>query len=289
MSIPNISGNFPNGNFIPTLYPLRFLAKFYAASVTSMMCNTDYEDGLLSFGATVNIRKIPDVVVNPSAIDAKINWQVLQDNQVQLIINYAYDAAVIISDIQYAQMDVDIQGAIINEMANRLRIVIETVILGAAYSSATTSQTSVDWRTALNPTAAITDATASLSDLNIPTADRYTVLSPNAAKLLKREVTLYALNAGNPKGALINGYVGDYDGTSVYVSTLLTGTGTSSSKYHCYVGHRVAITMATQFTNFKAGIPLQDYYGTGIRCQNLFGFAVTVPDALVDMQVQTAA
>lgn len=289
MAIPNASGNLPNGYFNPTIFPKQFLAKFYAASVTSMMCNTDYEDSLFQFGATVNIRKIPNVVVNPSVIDGKINWQVMIDSQVQLQINYAYDAAVIISDIQYAQMDVNLQGAIINEMAQRLRIVIETVILGGAYSSATTTETSVDWRTAGNPTAAITQSNADLDNLNIPSEDRYVVISPNAAMYLRREQQLYALNSGNPKGALINGFVGDYDGASVYKSTLLTGTGASTSKSQAYVGHKVAITMATQFTNFESGIVLQDYYGKGIRCQNLFGYAVTYPDALVSMPVQTAA
>lgn len=289
MAIPNASGNLPNGYFNPTIFPKQFLAKFYAASVTSMMCNTDYEDSLFQFGATVNIRKIPNVVVNPSVIDGKINWQVMIDSQVQLQINYAYDAAVIISDIQYAQMDVNLQGAIINEMAQRLRIVIETVILGGAYASATTTETSVDWRTAGNPTAAITQSNADLDNLNIPSEDRYVVISPNAAMYLRRESQLYALNSGNPKGALINGFVGDYDGASVYKSTLLTGTGASTSKSQAYVGHKVAITMATQFTNFESGIVLQDYYGKGIRCQNLFGYAVTYPDALVSMPVQTAA
>ena len=289
MTIPNVSGSFPNGYYAPTLFPARFYAKFYAASVTSMMCNTEYEDMTLSFGATVNIRQIPNVVVSPSTIDGRINWQVLQDSQVQLQINYAYDAAVIVSDIQYAQMDVDIQGAIVNEMANRLRIVIETQILGSVYSSAGTTGTKQDWRTAGNATDEITIAGADLSNLNIPTSDRYIILSPNAARLLKKEVTLYALNSGNPKGALINGYVGDYDGASVYTSTLLTGAGTSATPYQCYVGHRVAITMATQFTNFKSGLVLQDYYGTGIRCQNLFGFVVALAAGLEAMPVQTAA
>lgn len=287
MSIPNVSGNFPNGYFQPTLFPLKFYAKFYAASVCSMMCNTDYEDGLLSFGATVNIRQIPNVVVTPSSIGEKINWQIIQDSQVQLQINYAYDAAVIVDDIQYAQMDVDIQGAIINEMANRLRIVIETQILGSVYSSAGTTLTKQNWTTAGNPTDEITLGTAALDNNNIPTSDRYTILAPNAARLLKKEVTLYALNSGNPKGALITGYVGDYDGTSVYGSTLLTGTGATGSPYQCYIGHRVAITMATQFTNFKSGIVLQDYYGTGIRCQNLFGFVAALAGGLVAAPVQT--
>ena len=289
MAIPNVSGAFPNGYYAPTLFPARFYAKFYAASVTSMMCNTEYEDMTLSFGATVNIRQIPNVTVTPSAIDGKINWQVLQDLQVQLQINYAYDAAVIVSDIQYAQMDVDIQGAIVNEMANRLRIVIETQILGSVYASAGTTLTVEDWRTAGNPTDAITQGTASLSNNNIPTSDRYAILAPNAARLLRKEVALYALNSGNPKGALIEGYVGDYDGNSIYISTLLTGTGASASNYQSFVGHRVAITMATQFTNFKSGLVLQDYYGTGIRCQNLFGFVVALAAGLVAMPVQTAA
>jgi len=292
MAITNTAGNFPNGYYVPTLYEQTFLAKFYATSVCNVLCNTDYEDGLLSFGATVNIRKVPNVVVNASTNYGKINWQNVQDQQVQLTINYAYDAAVIISNIDFAQMDVDIQGAIVNEMANRLRIQIETVILTGAYSSATTNQTALDWRTTGspgNPTKALTQAASNLWKLNIPGPDRVAILSPDAIQYLLQEPALYALNAGNPKGALVDGYVGEYAGFSLYQSNLMAGTGASATPYNCYAAHRVGITMATQFTNFETDLPLQDYHGKGIRCQNCFGYLVAYPDAVVRLQVQTAA
>ena len=190
MAISRTGANLPNGVFIPTIYPKRFLAKFYAASVCNKICNTDWEGEIKAYGNTVNIRKIPDVVVNPTLENEKINWQDLQDTQVQLQISYAYDAAVKIGNIDFHQMDVDLQGAIVNEMANRLRIQIENIVLGGAYASATSTVASTDWRTAGNPTAALTAAAADLWQLNIPSEERFAVLPPAGVQNLAKEVSL---------------------------------------------------------------------------------------------------
>ena len=64
--------------------------------------------------------------------------------------------------------------------------------------------------------------------------------------------------------------------------------GTSGSPYISMAGQKVAITLATQFTQFEVDVPLQDYYGKGIRCQNAFGYKVVYPDALVKISIQTA-
>ncbi len=289
MAIARTGGNLVNKAFIPEIWSKKLLQKFYAASVTTAICNTDWQGEILGQGNTVQIRQRPDVLVNASVENQKINWQDVVDIKQSFTIDYDFDAAVKIGNIDMHQMDINLQAELVDEISNRLRLAIETTVLGSAYSSAGTTISTgavAAWGTSTNPIAAITQAQASLNINSVPVENRWLLLHPTMVQYLIQQTALYALNAGTPQGALQMGYVGELAGFKIYQSPLVPGAGTSGSPFKAMAGHTAAITLATQFTQFEVDVPLQDYYGKGIRAQNCFGFKVVKPDSLVYLACQ---
>ena len=287
--------------FKPQIYPLQFIQKFYAGSITNYICNTNWEGSILGPGSTLNLRLIPDITVTASDNDGDVNWQSIQAGSLQLIINYAFNGAFWVTDVDRSQIDVDMEGALINELVNRLRLAIESTILGGAYASAANTITMASgvtaWQYSSAPgqanTKAIDYVNQAMQYLDVgagngidiaPWDDRYLVIHPNMRTGLISNPAFYALNAGTPEGALYTGWLGKVAGCNVLQSPLVPGAGTTASPYQAIVGHPEAITMATKFTNVQADILLQNKYGVGTRCQNFFGYLVSKPYLLVNIQ-----
>jgi len=280
-----------NGKFIPALYPPILLKKFYAASVCQAICNTEYQEAVKQKGNVVHIRKRPDIFVSDSSENGKVVYQDINDEEVLLYINYSKDAAVKIGNIDLHQMDINLQEALIDEIANRLRLSIENTVISSAYASAGTTKTTgavAAWNTSGNAVKAMAEIQATLSSgvEPCPTTDRWLLIHPQMRVALLTDAANYAMNAGTPQGALQRGFVAELAGLKIFESPLVPGAGTSGSPFLCMGGHSSAITLATQFTSFEANYLLQDYFGKGIRAQNCFGFKVAKPTSLVSLAVQ---
>jgi len=305
MAVPagNIVGaGFNNvSGFIPQIYPLQFIKKTYMGSITQFITNKNWEGDALGPGAILNLRQIPDVLVQPSTGDGSVNWQSIQATSQQFTINYGFDGAFIILDRERAQFDVDAEGACINDMLNRLRIAVESTILGGAYAYAANSvllatASSTNWGYVNTVTGntysinAINTAQAALSTGSgngidvAPWEDRYIVIHPAMVPALASCPAFYALNAGTPKGALYEGFVAKVANLNVLQSALVPGAGTTALPYQSIVGHPEAITAATKYTNVQANVLLNDFFGMGTRCQNFFGYLVTKPPFLYNIQ-----
>lgn len=300
----NITGSSFNNltAFKPQIYPLQFIQKFYAGSITNYIANTNWEGDILGPGSIVNLRLIPDVTVSAATNDGDVNWQSIQASSIQLIINYAFNGAFWVTDVDRSQIDVDMEGALINELVNKLRLAIESTILGSVYASAanviTMATGATAWEYSATPGQANTNAVkycgTAMQYLDVgagngidvaPWDDRFLVIHPNMRAGLTNNPAFYALNSGTPKGALYEGWLAKIQGLNVLQSPLVPGAGTTASPYQAIAGHPEAITMATKFTNVQADIVLQNKYGIGTRCQNFFGFVVTKPYLLVNLQV----
>ena len=299
----NITGSSFNNlsAFKPQIYPLQFIQKFYAGSITNYVCNTNWEGDILGPGTTVNLRQIPDVVVSAATNDGDVNWQSIQASALQLVINYAFNGAYWVTDVDRSAIDVDMEGALINEMINKLRMAIESTILGALYASAAnvitlTTGATTAWQTGISATQPYTNAVTAVAQASqyldigagngidvAPWEDRYLVIHPNMRLGLTANPAFYALNAGTPKGALYEGFLAYVNGFNVLQSPFVPGAGTSGTPYLTVAGHPEAVTMATKFTNVQADIILPNKFGIGTRCQNFFGFLVTKPWLLVEI------
>lgn len=295
---PNYLGpNFQNSlaAFMPIIYSRVFVSKFWAQSITSFMCNTEWEGEITGPGQTVNLRNVPTINITPGQQGVPIPYQGVQATNTELKINYSYLAAWRLDDIDRVNMDVDFEGQMVNAAVNKLRLAIESTILQGAYLSAghvyNTNTASLPWDTSDNSIKAIARANALLNqgfnggeDVT-PRRDRYLFIHPSMEPSLVTQPAFYSLNQGTDKSALYEGFVAVVNGLRVFSSPLIAGNGTVGSPYQCYIGHPVAVTMATKFTNTRLNIPLIDYTGTGNRIQNYFGYQVTKPTSLVNLQV----
>ena len=290
-AVDRTGSNFANGVFIPSIYPKKCLQKFYAESVCNAICNMDYQGDILAFGNAVQIRKRPDVFVNATSENEKISWQDINDEKVTLYINYAFDAAAKIGNIDMHQMDINLQAELVDEISHRLRLAVENTVISTQYASAGTTKTTgavAAWNTTTNSTLALGEMQAVLSSQiePCPSTDRWVLIHPQMRTALLNQVGNYASYAGTPEGAMQRGYVTSLHGFTIYESPLVPGAGTAGSPYLCMAGHQSAITLATQFTQFEVDVMLQDYFGKGIRAQNCFGVKTVKPTSLVSFAVQ---
>ena len=287
MSIPRAGNNLPNGSFIPVIYSKKLLAKFYAGSVCDKVCNTDWQGEITGQGMSVVIRQRPDLTVTPSTQDGKVQWGDIVDTSQTLSIDYAYDGAYKLGNIDMHAFDINLHPEIIDEIANRLRIVVESTVLGSAYSSAANKIAAADftsWSTTGSCLKTLAKAQAILARNNAPVTGRFAVISPEMEQSLLQEVGMYAMNSGDKEGAMQRGFVRNLFGFDIYQSNLIPGAGSSAVPYQAIAGHISAITLATKFTQFDLIAQLQEFYGAGIRAQNAFGFKVVKPDLLVNIE-----
>lgn len=281
MAITRTGGNFSAKVFIKVLYSQKLQTKFYAGSVLPRISNTDWEGEIKGGGDTVNIRKLPDIVVRDYVVNEDIEWQDIADDQIQLTIDYAKYAAYKQDSVDFHQMDVDLKSKLVDEINNRMRIQVETVVLSAAYTSAAAGPAITE--SAWSATTAVPDILAAdryLGMNNLPLDSRWLVINPHMKQYLLQSNYLLALNSGLDKGAVQTGLVGQIGNLKIYESTLLAGSNTAGSPYRAMAGHMAAISFASQFTDFQTDIVLPNTFAKGARALNCFGWKVTQAAAL---------
>lgn len=276
-------------NATPEQWPLAFIARFYASSIIGYMTNLDYEDVAIGPGTTIHLRQQPQVTVLPSTGNSDCRWSPIVVEQTTLTIDYAFDCAYQILNTERSKIDVDVEGGMQRDMLEMLRLAIETVVLGSIYASAYYQVNATAWETGTNCVSYIAKAAAYLStglaggrDV-VPNQNRYLAIHPLMKPAMITQTAFYALNQGTPKSALYEGYVGQVGGFEVLESPLIAGSGITGTPYHAIAGHPQGVTLATKFTSVEANIVLPNVFGTGTRCQNFAGFAVTKTNFLVDI------
>jgi hypothetical protein len=289
MALSRSGANWVNEKFIPELYAKKVLNRFYATDVLNGVTNMDYSAEFSKKGDTVHIRREPKFTPVDHLVDAPFAFETVNDEEVLLSIDYDKVTAARIPYEDMTLSDIDLENMVIESMKKAHTKMVQQVVFQGVSSSATSTVTSLDWQTALNPTKAIGSAQVALDNLEVDQDGRWLLLSPAMANKLAQEATLYAQNMGTPKGALFDGYVGHYNGFDIYKTPYLAGAGTSGSPWYALAGHKSAISMATKIQNAKmVDLAASGYLGMGIVFQTLFGFQVSQPDALVSLRAQTA-
>ena len=289
MALSRAGANWVNEKFIPELYAKKVLNRFYATDVLNGVVNMDYSGEFSKKGDTVHIRREPKFTPVDHLVDAPFAFETVNDEEVLLSIDYDKVTAARIPYEDMELSDIDLENMVIESMKKAHTKMVQQIVFQGVSSSATSTVTSLDWQTALNPTKAIGSAQVALDNLEVDQDNRWLLMSPAMCNKLAQEVSLYAQNMGTPKGALFDGYVGHYNGFDIYKTPYLAGAGTSGTPWYALAGHKSAISFATKIQNAKmfdrapAG-----YLGMGIVFQTLFGFQVTQPDALVSLRAQTA-
>lgn len=286
MPLPS-STTFPNQVYIPKQWSAKTLLRYYAEDILPQITNTDYSGEFSKKGDLVHIPYEPFVVAQDHIPDADLNWQNIQDVEKTLSIDYDKVISVSIPDEWQRLSLIDLANTVTNAMRKKMGEVIQETLLNTVYTSATSTASTLNWSTAGNPSKSLAECSAKLSTLKIPMANRWLLLHPNQVQYLIQEVANFALNAGNPKGALIEGWVGHFAGFDVYQSPLIPGAGTAGNPYKSMAGHRDAISLATIIKDIKVK-DLSNKLNQGIVMQSLYGFGVLQPDALVYLPGQVS-
>jgi hypothetical protein len=298
MAITRVTANLANRLFIPQLYSQKLQVKFYAGSVVPNIVNYEWEGEIRSVGDKINIRQLPDLTVSPWSVNDDINFQELEDGQIQLTIDYAYYAAYKIDYVDFHQMDINLKERLMDELNNRMRIQVEQTVLGSAYASAYqtidgTAMSSTYFTSASNyATAWILRADRLLTEQNVSLENRWYLLSPMMKEQAIQQAVLYNYATGDSaKAPVRTGLVGPMGNFSLYESTLLSGGSgaTQATAIASMAGHRSAISFASQFTEFESDIVLQNTFGKGTRSLMVFGFGTTKNTALIYNKVSIAA
>jgi hypothetical protein len=266
-------------NFIPEVFSKLLQAKFYRKSVLPAISNTDYEGEISGQGDKVIIRTVPAVTINDYT--GTITTQELTTAKVEMLIDKAKYYSFKVDDVLAAQADINMLEAASTDASEGMRISVETDVLAAAVTGATTigSQTTI---TAANILANVLAMARALDELNIPEEGRFIVLNPAQISLLKQSELRQAYLTGDGTSVLRNGKVGMIDRFTVFQSNMLytPATGTDAGFAHVLAGHPKGLSFASQFTNTET-VRMQDTFGDQVRGLKVFGSKVVTPDALV--------
>ena len=153
MSFPSAPGygQFPNGNFSPTIYSKQVQVAFRNASTVEAITNNDYFGEISNMGDSVKIIKEPEVSVQNYARGTQITAQELQDEDFTLVVDQANYFAFKIDDIEAAQSHVNFMQMASDRAGYRLRDQYDQDVLGylagfaqsAKHANADTARTTI--------------------------------------------------------------------------------------------------------------------------------------------------
>jgi hypothetical protein len=250
--------------------------------VLGEIANHDWEGEIKGQGSKVHIRVRPDIIVGDYVVNGGINYQDLQDDKIELVIDRAKYMAWKIDDVDRAQQDINAMNEATQDGAEQMKIHVDKDVLGTVYADATTQftktqitkDTVLDW---------IVDLGTELDQLNVPESGRFLVIPPWIAGMIKKSDLKDASLAGDGTSIMRNGRLGMIDRFTLYSSNLLSGASTNDDPVHCLAGTKHAITFASQFVKTET-LRLQNQFGDAARTLKVYGFKVVQPDALIDAE-----
>jgi len=274
--------SLPNGNFIPEIWSKKMQAKFYSSTVLGEIANHDWEGEIKGSGSKVIIRAVPTVTIGDYGIGGTIDYQDLEDDKIELLIDKAKYYAFKVDDVDEMQSDIPIVNKTTGDASEQMKIVVDQDVLGNVYTDAANvlaSQTV----TASNVLAWIIAAGTSLDEANVPEAGRWLVIPPWIAGMIKQSDLKSASISGDGTSIMRNGRLGMIDRFTLYMSNNLARTGTAATgTFHVMAGTRHFISFASQFVKTET-LRLQNSFGDAVRGLKVYGYKATKPEAGVYM------
>jgi len=282
------SGSFAfasgENHFIPEVFSKKLQAKFYAQTMLSEVTTNEYEGEISGMGNKVNIRTVPAITV--ADYTGSLSYADVTSGTIELDINKAKSYAFKVDDILRLQADIDYMNEAANDAAQNMKIGIEqdvfaNVAAGSSLTDINATPANITTTTVLGH---ILDAGKQLDENNIPEEDRFMIINPTIASVLKQSELRQAYLTGDNVSPLRNGFIGMVDRFKIFVSNnLSTTSGVTSGLY----GHPKAIAYASQFTNTET-VRLESSFGDGVRGLGVYGYKVILPTAIGEFKLQVA-
>ena len=287
MAYSSSSGSFSfaagEQHFIPEVFSKKLQAKFYAQTILSEVTTNEYEGEISGLGNKVNIRTVPAVTV--ADYSGSLSYADVTSGTVELDINKAKSYAFKVDDILRTQADIDFMNAAAEDAAQNMKIAIETDVFAnvGSGSSLTDVNSSEAGTNAGNILGHILTAGKTLDQNNIPETERFMIIDPATAAIIKNSDLKQAYLTGDAESPLRNGNIGMIDRFTVYVSNNLPTSGSVTTGLF---GHPKAVAYASQMTNTET-VRLESSVGDGVRGLSVYGYKVVVPTAIGEIKLNS--
>ena len=287
MAISSSGGNFSfaagEQHFIPEIFSKKLQAKFYANTVLAEVTTNEYEGEISGQGDKVNIRTVPAVTV--ADYTGSLSYADVTSGTVELNINKAKSYAFKVDDILRQQADIDFMNAAAEDAAQNMKIAIQQDVFAnvGAGSSLTDVNSSEAGTNAGNILGHILTAGRTLDENNIPETERFMIIDPATAAIIKNSDLKQAYLTGDAESPIRNGNIGMIDRFTVYVSNNLPSSGSVTTGLF---GHPKAVAYASQMTNTET-VRLESSFGDGVRGLAVYGYKVVVPTAIGEIKLNS--
>lgn len=291
--------NAKSSSYIPTLYAMKLLIAFYAATVFGAIANTEYEGEITKYGDKVVIRTLPDAVINDYLPGQDIDYQVPSSTPVELNIDKGKYWALALDAAEEKQMDLAYVEKWATHFSEQLRNAIDTDLLAHIYADVsphnagatggaesgsinlgvTGTPLSINSANAIE---CILRAGQALDEQNVPDEDRWMVLPSWLVMKLKLSDIKDASMTGDGQSVLRNGRIGMIDRFTLYRSNNVAKVTDTTSCWHCPFGHKAGVTFATQITK-KEQLKNPKSFGDLLRMLQVYGYEVVKPEAVGDL------
>ena len=268
MPVPRVAGypdytNDGTNRWIPIIFAGKTLEKFYAASTVANIASTDYVGEVKNVGDTVVIRTVPNITIRDYKKGMTLDLEYPESPAIEFTVNRAKYYNFALDDIDVKQTDMEWIGKFADDAAQQLKIVYDSEVFQTVYaqvdssnqgSAAGKTSGNINLGTSSTPLAlsssnvldTIVDSGVVLDEQNIPETDRWIILPPKAAGLLKKSDLKNAALTGDSKSVLRSGLIGSIDRYDIYVSNLLYKD--AGAHYHILFGHKSSLVFVAQLT-----------------------------------------
>lgn len=288
-----------SGNYIPEVWSLKTLVKFYTATVFGEICNTDYEGEIKKFGDKVQIRTIPDITIRDYHIGQKLVRERPSTAKITLNIDQGKYYSISVNKVEMFQADIAYVEKWTDDAGQQMKISIDSAILSNVYSDADSDNagatagaksSSYDMGASGSPVGLdktnildfLVDMGSVLDEQDVPETDRWVVLPSLLCGMIKKSDLKDASMTGDAVSPMRNGRMGMIDRFTLYRSNQIATSSDSSGKtaYNLIAGHMAAITFASQLTENRV-IPNPDDFGDLMEGLQVYGYKVIKEEALV--------
>jgi len=222
---------------------------------------------------------------------------------VELNIDQANYFNFICDDIDKHQSDLPLMDKFSDDAGQQMGIFIDTEILADIYADAdtynagiTAGKISKDLNFGITGTplpvtkAAVleilVDCRIALSEQNVAKQNRWGVIPEWMAGMIMKSDLKDASLAGDGTSIMRNGRLGMIADLTLYESNLLYYvTDGSYRAYHALVGHKSALSFASQMTNMET-LRTSRTFGTLVRGLNVYGYQVLKGESLIDLYIR---
>lgn len=230
--------------------------------VFGALANRNYEGKIENMGSSVRVPSIGSVTVGDYT-GADITFQEDTGAYQTININKAKYFALKMDDVDKAQAIPGVIEALTDQAIYEMADVVDTE-LAKLYAKCKSKVAGVIGTDKVSDK--IIDLAVKMDEDNVPTANRWLVISPEIYGQLIKEVPTIS-KGENTLGINQSYFIGNWGGFTIYKSNNVQRT---AKKYHCMAGVSAGLTLAMQINKMEAG-RFEKSFGEYVKGLQLFG------------------